>query len=162
MSKSNSSSVEPLSMFVFVYGTLKTGEPNHHWISDAVEGVAQFEGIGKTIYTYPLVIASRYNIPYLLDARGQGRQVEGEVWSIDDAMLRNLDVLEDYPKHYTRREEPIRMDGEEDFRPCLLDLPYLHTYTSNGSHGLPYVERYQRMDPTYSPMHDVSKHMIGS
>ena len=33
---------------------------------------------------YPLVIASRYNIPYLLDVPGRGEFVVGEIYAIDD------------------------------------------------------------------------------
>lgn len=33
---------------------------------------------------YPLVIASRYNIPYLIDVPGRGEFVVGEVYAIDD------------------------------------------------------------------------------
>lgn len=59
-------------MKVFVYGTLKSGEPNHHWLTDLENGHASFVGAGKTIAKYPLVIASKYNIPFLLDVPGQG------------------------------------------------------------------------------------------
>ena len=37
---------------------------------------------------YPLVIASRYNIPYLLDVPGSGEFVVGEVYAIDDEKVR--------------------------------------------------------------------------
>jgi gamma-glutamylaminecyclotransferase len=57
---------------VFVYGTLKTGEPNHSVMSDAETGRAEFVGIGTTINKYPLVIGSRYNIPFLLAQDGTG------------------------------------------------------------------------------------------
>ena len=58
---------------VFVYGTLKKGEPNHNWITDNSHGNAQYKGVGKTLNTIPLVIASKYNIPFLLDAPGKGK-----------------------------------------------------------------------------------------
>ena len=55
---------------VFVYGTLKKGEPNHYWLTDEKNGKAVYVGSGKTSTKYPLVIASRYNIPFLLDQPG--------------------------------------------------------------------------------------------
>jgi gamma-glutamylaminecyclotransferase len=57
---------------VFVYGTLKRGEPNHHWIADTSKGFSRFIGIGKTVKKYPLIIATKFNIPFLLDSPGQG------------------------------------------------------------------------------------------
>ena len=56
---------------VFVYGTLKRGEPNHHWLSNTSNGFQEFLGAARMAKRFPLVIASRYNVPYLLD---QGRK----------------------------------------------------------------------------------------
>ena len=58
---------------VFVYGTLKNGEPNHHWLTDAANGEAEFVTHAQTIVEFPLVIASKYNIPFLLNAPGVGK-----------------------------------------------------------------------------------------
>lgn len=57
---------------VFVYGTLKRGQPNHHLIESVVNGKALFIGEGKTVVKYPLIIASRCNIPFLLPVEGTG------------------------------------------------------------------------------------------
>lgn len=54
-----------LDTLVFVYGTLKTGEPNHHWLTDA-QGRSSFLGPGLTLDTWPLVVVTKYNIPMLL------------------------------------------------------------------------------------------------
>ena len=62
---------------VFVYGTLKTGEPNHHVLQDPTKGKKDLLGVGETVSKYPLVVASRYNIPYLLDAPGKGLNIKG-------------------------------------------------------------------------------------
>lgn len=58
---------------VFVYGTLKKGEPNHHWLESKENGYAKFLSVGETVRKYPLVIASRYNIPFLLKSPGNGQ-----------------------------------------------------------------------------------------
>lgn len=57
---------------VFVYGTLKRSEPNHSLISNPENGYAKFMGIGKTLMKFPLVIATRYNIPFMLKKPGFG------------------------------------------------------------------------------------------
>lgn len=56
---------------VFTYGTLKRGEPNHKLLQSSV-GIGKFIGVGKTVRQFPLVIASKYNIPFLLDDPGKG------------------------------------------------------------------------------------------
>jgi gamma-glutamylaminecyclotransferase len=91
------------------------------------------------------------------------QNIQGEVYEIDDKMLTNLDILEEYPKLYTRREEEIKVIQEQpnglpslppvifawtyflsDFRPELLQKPFLDSYSSEGPHNLPYVARYVR------------------
>jgi gamma-glutamylaminecyclotransferase len=57
---------------VFVYGTLKKNEPNHYWLQEPSNGYAKFLTTAKTIEKYPLIIATRYNIPFLLDCPGKG------------------------------------------------------------------------------------------
>ena len=57
---------------IFVYGTLKRGNPNYFRLS-AKYGVAKFVGVAKLVKNYPLVIASQYNIPFLLGAEGKGK-----------------------------------------------------------------------------------------
>jgi gamma-glutamylcyclotransferase (GGCT)/AIG2-like uncharacterized protein YtfP len=43
-----SSSASSLEHLVFVYGTLKTGEPNHEWMAEEKHGKHQFVAKGKT------------------------------------------------------------------------------------------------------------------
>lgn len=57
---------------VFVYGTLKQGEPNYSVLTDKNNGYAKFLGVGKTLLKYPLVIATKYNIPFMLKKPGFG------------------------------------------------------------------------------------------
>ena len=63
---------------VFVYGTLKSGEPNHGLLQPPHN--ARFIGRGTTTERFPLVIASRYNIPFVLDSPGQGN-VSTKPWN---------------------------------------------------------------------------------
>ena len=58
---------------IFVYGTLKRGQPNHHRLVESSNGVAKFLGAAKLVKRYPLVVAGRYNIPFLLDKEGEGK-----------------------------------------------------------------------------------------
>ena len=62
-------------------------------------------------FRYPLVIASRFNCPFLLDLPNinNAKNIQGEIYEIDVQKLKHLDILEDYPKLYTRRKERIRI-----------------------------------------------------
>ncbi|KAK7013342.1 hypothetical protein SK128_018400 [Halocaridina rubra] len=135
---------------VFVYGTLKRNEPNHNWLTKEENGQAKFIGIANMQEKYPLVIASRYNIPYTLAAPGKGENIEGEIYDVDDQMLASLDILEDHPKYYERkvRKALLQETGEEvecwiyllhRYKPHMLELPFLTSYTAKGDHGLEYI-----------------------
>ena len=77
---------------IFVYGTLRQGESNHGILSQA-QRLGQHETPPEyALYdlgTYPAVIS--------------GHQVIfGEVYLIDDVILKALDALEDVPVEYRR------------------------------------------------------------
>ena len=66
---------------VFVYGSLRRNEPNYHFLQDQNKyGRHEFVGIGKTVQKLPLIVASKYNIPFLLDSPAKGHHVEGRVF----------------------------------------------------------------------------------
>jgi len=138
---------------VFVYGTLKAGEPNHHVMTDEDTGRSQFVGTGATITKYPLVIGSRYNIPFLLSNAGTGHNVHGEVYCVDDEKLKALDILEAYPRFYNRQQEEILMSTGERivawtyllpvWRQELIMSEHFVSYSSKGPHGREYVSSEQ-------------------
>ncbi|KAB7505203.1 putative gamma-glutamylcyclotransferase [Armadillidium nasatum] len=153
---------------VFVYGTLKTNEPNYHWLTEKENGHSRLVGNAKTAQKYPLVIASRYNIPYALDKEGVGENIKGEVYEVDDLMLSKLDILEDHPKYYKRKVKEVILEesGEKcevwiyllhTFKDSMLNLPFLVSYESKGDHGLPYVMRYLREKPGSEYWSDVKQ-----
>ena len=59
-------------IYVFIYGTLKRGQPNNFLINAVSNGRAIFITEGKTEKKYPLIIASQCNRPYLLPIEGKG------------------------------------------------------------------------------------------
>nr|XP_049699874.1 putative gamma-glutamylcyclotransferase CG2811 isoform X1 [Helicoverpa armigera] len=152
---------------VFVYGTLKRDEPNHYWLTDENNGVGNFLTDGHTKTQYPLIIATKYNIPFLLFSPGDGHLVKGEIYEVDDNMLHKLDMLEDHPNYYVREKDKIVISTQvsedtetettvqcwvyflKNFKPELLDRPHLESYSSKGPHGLPYMDRSKR-DPLYN------------
>ncbi|XP_046810842.1 putative gamma-glutamylcyclotransferase CG2811 isoform X2 [Lucilia cuprina] len=135
---------------VFVYGTLKRGEPNHHWLTRNENGFAHFVGEGTTVERLPLVIGTRYNIPFLLDKRGLGHNIKGEIYEVDEKMFTNLDILEDYPVYYDREIQTITLNNNEQvqcwlylirkFPEKLLQKDYLTAY--HNTKEQPYRESY--------------------
>lgn len=97
---------------VFVYGTLKRGQPNHYWLTNTDNGLASFLANGTTKSRFPLVISTRYNIPFLLNKPGVGKNIKGEIYEVNSDMLTKLDVLEDYPELYDRQiQDIVTSDG---------------------------------------------------
>jgi gamma-glutamylcyclotransferase (GGCT)/AIG2-like uncharacterized protein YtfP len=77
---------------VFVYGTLKRGESNHHWLVGASwQGSAELRGLVlHDLGPFPMAVI------------GDGR-VHGEVYAVEESGLIRLDALEGYPRLYDRR-----------------------------------------------------------
>lgn len=87
---------------VFVYGTLKRGGPNHSVLSSESNGFAEYACDGTTALKFPLIIGTRRNVPFLLNAPDTGYNVSGEIYSIDEKMFKHLDALELCPQLYQR------------------------------------------------------------
>lgn len=87
---------------VFVYGTLKKGGPNHSVLSSKHNGFAKYVCDGKTVKKFPLIVGTRRNIPFLLNAPETGHNVSGEIYSVDEKMFNHLDTFELYPQLYER------------------------------------------------------------
>ena len=67
---------QPYMYPLFTYGSLKRGQPFHYILSEKVGGKVHFKSGGITVDAYPLVAASRYNCPFLLNAKGIGKVSE--------------------------------------------------------------------------------------
>ena len=48
-----------------------------------------------------------------VDKVGTGKAIKGEVYSVDEKMIKHLDVLEAYPHLYTRKIVKIKMENNE-------------------------------------------------
>lgn len=153
---------------VFVYGTLKKGQPNYKHMINTAKGLAKFQGRGRTVEKYPLVIAGKYNIPYMLNIPGTGHHIAGEIYSVDEQMLQFLDEFEGCPDMYQRtlmRIQVVEWEGKggagearagadgvlecfvystATYPPEWVGLPYYDSYDSSGKHGLSYVLRESR------------------
>lgn len=77
---------------VFVYGTLKRGEKNHHWLEGASwQGEAELNGVLlHDLGPFPMAVV------------GEGTAI-GEVYAVEGSGLARLDELEGYPRLYDRQ-----------------------------------------------------------
>lgn len=98
------------SVFIFVYGTLKRNQPNHYLMLNGNNGIAKFVTNGTTQEPFPMVIATRYNIPFLVDVPNVGNHIHGEIYEVDDKMVATLDELEGHPNYYLRQLINIQKD----------------------------------------------------
>jgi gamma-glutamylcyclotransferase (GGCT)/AIG2-like uncharacterized protein YtfP len=80
---------------VFVYGSLKRGEPNHHWIAAAPYlGEAQLPGARLyDLGPFPMAVASG----------DPADTIAGELYAVTPAVLAALDRFEGVPRLYERQ-----------------------------------------------------------
>lgn len=98
-----------LSHRVFVYGTLKRGHRNHHFLEkDGVEflGEATTREKNFIMRCFGSVSSPGKYTPGVL--KGGNASIEGEVYSVSDAVLADLDRLENVGEKYDR--ELIALD----------------------------------------------------
>ena len=103
---------------VFVYGTLRLGEPNHYLLDDrALVGSVCTEPAFELVSlgAFPAMVA------------GGTTAVVGEVYEVDLVTLAALDRLEGHPRFYQRR--PIRLADGDEVLAYLLSPEQAHGQT---------------------------------
>lgn len=90
-----------LTHTVFVYGTLRQGQWNHHFLDSS-----KFIGMAKTKQEYALYGSG---VPFLSRRRAVV-QVTGEVYAVDDPTLQRLDELEGHPHAYRRDQAEVVLE----------------------------------------------------
>lgn len=91
------------ALHVFVYGTLKKGRGNNSLLKSS-----EFIGEGKTVNKYALYTTG---IPFVI-ASQKVSHISGELYSVDDETLLNLDRLEGHPDWYHREITKVEVDGK--------------------------------------------------
>ncbi|MEB3200012.1 MAG: gamma-glutamylcyclotransferase [Synechococcaceae cyanobacterium] len=83
---------------VFVYGSLKAGEANHHWLAGA-RSLGRRRLVGAVLHDlgpYPMALL-----------QPGGGVIHGELYGVDAKALARLDQLEDVPAEYLRSLRPL-------------------------------------------------------
>jgi gamma-glutamylaminecyclotransferase len=86
---------------IFVYGTLKRGGSNHAFIAGQ-------EFVGEATTSPGFVLYELEGYPGMVADESAAISVRGELWSVDDFCLRELDALEGLDEGLYRRV-PIRL-----------------------------------------------------
>ncbi len=90
-----------ISELLFVYGTLKQGHVSHYMLHGAV---------GIQAYAPDIVLYRGPGYPLAKDGNGK---VYGELYKVDEAILRDLDEYEEAPGIYVRVQRSIVLDTGE-------------------------------------------------
>src|SRR5579871_2206546 len=96
----NSVFINPMSTILFVYGSLKRGQSNHHYMAGQ-----EFLCSVTTAPLYRLYDWGPY--PALVEWPENGTAIEGELWRIDEATLARIEHLEEAPILYQMRPVAI-------------------------------------------------------
>ncbi|MGL5965497.1 MAG: gamma-glutamylcyclotransferase family protein [Fusobacteriaceae bacterium] len=104
---SNTTQLKPLSVYVFVYGTLKQGYYNNVYLQN---DHSQFIK-NTTVRGYEMYKSNNLSYPFVLPK--DNAKIEGELWRVtSNKVISHLDILEGVPNLYTR--ELIKTDTGED------------------------------------------------
>ncbi len=87
--------------YLFVYGSLKKNLKNHH----IIENKAKFLNSCKTEELMSLYRYKNYDFPYL--SRAPKECIYGELYEVDNDLLKALDKFEDCPNFYVREKIKI-------------------------------------------------------
>jgi gamma-glutamylaminecyclotransferase len=91
---------------IFVYGTLRKGHCNHHLLKDA-----SCYGVGSSEACFAMYLKNGY--PYITSSESR-YPIVGELYSVDDDTLAQLDKFEGHPRYYERREIAVIV-GEDRY-----------------------------------------------
>ena len=121
------------SHLYFTYGSLKRGFPNHDKYKDLL---SEFVGEANTFQRMPLVVqnepaCTNDKCPYLhrmatlVDQKGHGEHVRGEVYRVKASDLKEIDELEGYEgpgqqNTYVRKTISVVVNGEKVQAHCYV------------------------------------------
>ena len=102
---------------LFVYGTLKA----HFSNSYKMEGAVLIHDKVSTTEAYPLLIHGQRNVPYLLNLKGQGHKIVGNLYQVSDSHLKELDTFEGVHNfHYDRIRVVVHTPDDKDRYECWM------------------------------------------
>ena len=86
---------------LFVYGTLKRGQKNHHFLAGQ-----EFLGEATTMPLYRLYALGWH--PGMVNDPDNGGEVRGELYAVDDETLAKMDMYVGVPDWFIRQDVAVR------------------------------------------------------
>ena len=116
---------------VFVYGTLKEGFANF-----GINAGQRAPGVFQTVQPYPLFIIGQYFLPWLVNQPGSGEHVLGQVFKVNEQVLKDMDVLEqiDEAGWYSRVEIQVQQVGSPVLAPLQAFVYFGETERVSNEH----------------------------
>jgi gamma-glutamylcyclotransferase (GGCT)/AIG2-like uncharacterized protein YtfP len=126
-------------MRIFVYGTLRNGEHNHHYVS---ENLVNYLGVYKTVEKYYMIQNTGYSFPYvvpshLLELDEKPVEITGEVYEITKEGLEKIDLLEGVPDHYMREVITVQSNEGNQKAQAFVYLMKDMRYLQHMKEGIP-------------------------
>ena len=119
---------------IAVYGTLKKGYSNYwHYLTGS-----EHIGKGTTKDKYPLLVSG---LPYLIENKGVGHNVEVDVFAVSSTVLARLDILEGHPNWYRRKQIKIK-SGKKTLN-CWVYFNIKHKVEANDIMHVSYTQNYK-------------------
>lgn len=115
---------------VFVYGSLKRGHSNNPLLS----GATYIKTSTTKQSNFHMVSFGAF--PGVVDSPSGGYFIEGEVYEVNDSILRRLDILESNGSFYTRRL--VDIDGMDE--PCWMYILNRRGYDGL-DHHCPFIRK---------------------
>jgi gamma-glutamylcyclotransferase (GGCT)/AIG2-like uncharacterized protein YtfP len=87
-------------MHLFVYGSLRQGFPNHFFLAES-----KYIGEFTTAHKYVMIGQKSKAFPFVVYSHPSfdSTVIHGELYDIDENVLKSIDALEGHPEFYRRR-----------------------------------------------------------
>lgn len=118
---------------VFVYGTLRKGGTNDHYLSGSLRLKEAIRISGFCLYDY------RHRYPYMLEAAPE-ESVLGEVYRVDEPTLEQLNILEDIENQLYRL---VYLERYGFYTYLKYDNDVSELYRISGGDWLAYINEIQ-------------------
>lgn len=121
-------------IYIFTYGTLKRGFPNHHFLE-----YATFMSNAVTCEKYQMYPCTNNRFPFLIKSE-KVQQIKGEIFKTNSKkLLEALDYLENYPNLYLKEFIDVELDNKEIVK-ALVYVKNEKTYLNAIDYSIPLNE----------------------
>ena len=122
--RSKLNNIHDETTLIFVYGSLKRGYRNEAFLYEA-----KSLGKAKTLKKYPLIVNKNEYYPYLINKKGFGHEIIGELYRIKKDCLIELDRFE--ATEFKRQKIKVQKKSVRQISSTSNELIEAYTYYYN-------------------------------